>query len=126
MYTQSVIYLFADKYSQQPYENKDPFYKNLITFRSLGAKKIVQCLTEVCPLISRDGYVTNMDYLLSFLEFYDTLLLCAFAAVDKKLQLHAKKEMQEASAEKVIVEIEKIPSNHQQKKSQKKKQSKGK
>lgn len=110
-------------------ENKDPFYKDLITFRSLGIKKIVKCLIDVCPLISQDGFVTNMDYLLSFLEFYDTLLLCAFTVVDKKLGGYRKKQMQEASAEKVIVEIEKVktPASNQQKKGQqKKKHSKGK
>ncbi|KAJ8933706.1 hypothetical protein NQ314_013836 [Rhamnusium bicolor] len=47
-------------------ENIDAFSKSLYTFRKLGKKKIMQCVTKICPRIySADGKV-NMDYKLSF------------------------------------------------------------
>lgn len=65
-------------------EYEDPFFKDLITFRRLGIKTIVQCLAEVCPQICQDGMVVMIDYPLSFIEFYEVLLLCAYKLVDRK------------------------------------------
>lgn len=74
---------------------RDPFYQDLYVFRKLGAKKIVQCLTETCPLISSEGVIINMEYPLSFLEFYEVLLLCAKSLVEKEQQI---KEAKQSSA----------------------------
>lgn len=65
-------------------EYEDPFFDNLITLRRLGIKTIVRCLAEVCPKIYQEGMVVNIDYPLSFLEFYEVVLLCAYKIVDKK------------------------------------------
>lgn len=83
---------------------------DLITFRKLGAKKIVQCLAEVCPLIMQDGLIVNLEYPLSFLEFYDVLLLCAHALVKKRRR---KEEVKETAPE--IQELEKNESFFQRK-----------
>lgn len=44
----------------------------------------MKCLAEVCPQICQDGIVVNINYPLSFLEFHEVLLLCAYKLVDKK------------------------------------------
>lgn len=99
-----------------------------MTFRTLGPKKIVQCLTEVCPLIVKDDFIVNMDYSITFLEFYDTLFLCAFAAVDKKKRITEKNQMIQVMSEKSVTETEKSHTSPtgQTKKGQKKKHSKTK
>lgn len=80
---------FLETEEYQPIESveyEDPFFKDLITFRRLGIKTIVQCLADVCPQICQDGTVVMIDYPLSFLEFYEVLLLCAYKLVDRKLK----------------------------------------
>lgn len=66
---------------------------------------MVQCLSEVCPQIVQDGILVKIDYPLSFFEFYEVLLLCAYKLVDKKqrekeaLELLSKMEEQTEQTE---------------------------
>lgn len=86
-------------------EYEDPLFYSLITFRSLGIRTVVQCLSEVCPQIVQDGILVKIDYPLSFFEFYEVLLLCAYKMVDKKqrekeaLELLSKMEEETEQAE---------------------------
>lgn len=68
--------------ASEPVEHEDPFFNLLVTLRKLGIRKVVQCLAEVCPQVCQDGMVVWIDYPLSFLEFYEVLLLCAYKIVD--------------------------------------------
>lgn len=67
---------------------KDPFYKNLVTFRRLGPKTILECLSEVCNIV-KEGLIIDMEYPMVFLEFYDVFIMCALKIVDKKLAKRA-------------------------------------
>lgn len=81
----------------------------MITFRSLGVRTILKCLIEVCPQIYQDDMVVSINHSLSFLEFYEVLLLCAHEMVEKN-----KKEKQAALEElaKVEEQSEKAESEH--------------
>ncbi|XP_069674189.1 uncharacterized protein [Periplaneta americana] len=61
--------------SQLPMD--DPLATQLISFCKLGPTKVTDYLTEVCPAIISEDLICNMDYKLTFLEFYEVLLLCA-------------------------------------------------
>lgn len=37
----------------------------------------------VCPHIMEEGVIVNMEYPLSFIDFYDVFLMCGFMVVDK-------------------------------------------
>ncbi|XP_068903322.1 radial spoke head 10 homolog B-like isoform X2 [Tenebrio molitor] len=63
-------------------------WATLFDLRHLGAKNIVRCLAKVCPLIVQEDRIVNMDYPLTFLEFYQTVLTCIFTV----LELEMKKE----------------------------------
>lgn len=66
----------------------DMFYKDLKVFRKLGIKKAIGCITKICPMIKCDGYLVNINYQLTFLEFYE--ILVAFA--EKLILIHNRKE----------------------------------
>lgn len=53
--------------------------RELLLFKDLGPVKIVQIMTKVCPLIkdNDDNTILNMNYLLTFLEFYEIILEAA-------------------------------------------------
>ncbi|KAF2880053.1 hypothetical protein ILUMI_26122 [Ignelater luminosus] len=74
---------------------KDPYRKQLYALRSLGPKRVIECLTNICPQIACDNQIINMDYPLSFIEFYETLLMCAFMMVDKMKKREEKIKMKE-------------------------------
>jgi hypothetical protein len=81
----------SDKESDKPVE-MDEWAKHrwatLFDLRHLGARNIVRCLAKVCPLIVQEDRIVNMDYPLTFLEFYQTVLTCIFTV----LELEMKKE----------------------------------
>lgn len=54
----------------------------------------MKCLAEVCPKICQDGMVVTIDYPLSFLEFYEVLLLCTYKMAEK-IQKQKEKEQLE-------------------------------
>lgn len=62
-------------------EKADPFYQDLSTFRELGAKVITKCLCDICPPILKNGILCNMDYYMTFLEFYEVLICCTLLLV---------------------------------------------
>lgn len=42
---------------------KDPYFDNLYSLRILGPKRVIKCLSEICPLIKdEDGKISNMYY----------------------------------------------------------------
>lgn len=63
-------------------------WTNLFDFRHLGPRNIMRCIATACPLVMSENLVVNVDYPLTFLEFYETLLTCIFMV----LELEMKKE----------------------------------
>ncbi|KAB0790854.1 hypothetical protein PPYR_14941 [Photinus pyralis] len=61
-----------------------PCQIELSVLQSLRSKRIVQCLCDACPQMKKNGVIINIEYQLTFLEFYDTLLKCGFAVVELK------------------------------------------
>ncbi|KAJ8955582.1 hypothetical protein NQ318_001412, partial [Aromia moschata] len=58
-------------------------------------RKIVRCLAKVCPnIFSTDGNV-DMGYKLSFLEFYEAILQCAYEKAERKRRIEEKRKRQE-------------------------------
>ncbi|XP_047362769.1 radial spoke head 10 homolog B-like isoform X2 [Vespa velutina] len=60
--------------------------RELLLFQDLGPVKIVQIMTKVCPLIkdNDDNTILNMNYLLTFLEFYEIILEAAKCIVESR------------------------------------------
>ncbi|KAI4494195.1 hypothetical protein M0802_009064 [Mischocyttarus mexicanus] len=60
--------------------------KELFVFQELGPTKIVEIMTKVCPSIkdNDDKTILNMNYLLTFLEFYEIILQAAKCIVESK------------------------------------------
>ncbi|XP_044750320.1 uncharacterized protein LOC123310743 isoform X2 [Coccinella septempunctata] len=74
-------------------EDADPFYQDLAAFRVLGPKVVTKCLSTICPSILKNGIICNMDYPMTFLEFYEVLIICALllvARTKKKMELYKK------------------------------------
>ncbi|XP_060530468.1 radial spoke head 10 homolog B-like [Cylas formicarius] len=46
-------------------------------FKCLGRKRVLQCLSNVCPQIVKDNGKFSLSYRLSFIEFYEAFLLLA-------------------------------------------------
>lgn len=99
----------------------DPFYQNLITFRRLGIKTVLKCLAEICPQIYQEGKIVNVDHLLSFLEFYEVLLLCAYKLVDKEYKENEKRSLEETVTLKTDDAINSLDQKKQQLQKDKKK-----
>lgn len=94
-----VFYLTEDdpkfSYKEQLPPPDDPFYQTLYLFRSLGPKKIVQCVSSVCSCVVREGLIVNMEYDLAFIDFYDIILALTYALIDKQKKLEAKMKRRE-------------------------------
>ncbi|XP_014608860.1 PREDICTED: uncharacterized protein LOC106789285 [Polistes canadensis] len=60
--------------------------RELFSFQELGPTKIIQIMTRVCPLIKDNDHQTilNMNYLLTFLEFYEIILQAAKCIVKSR------------------------------------------
>lgn len=89
------------------------FYKHLYVFRNLGPKKVIQCLATVCPLIVYDCKIINMEYQLTFLEFFETIIFCAFMMADEEkqkeielIELEKEKERALLIESEVLVEVQ--------------------
>ncbi|XP_017758942.1 PREDICTED: uncharacterized protein LOC108549884 [Eufriesea mexicana] len=56
--------------------DNDLFANGLLVFGELGALKMVEIMTLICPGIkdADSGLIINMDYKLTFLEFYEAIL----------------------------------------------------
>lgn len=50
----------------------------------------MKCLIEVCPKISEDGVIVNMNYPLTFLEFFETILGLIFRALELEFKNEEK------------------------------------
>ncbi|XP_049822926.1 radial spoke head 10 homolog B isoform X2 [Aethina tumida] len=70
---------------KDPLMKEDDFRNTLNALRFLRPRRVVQCLTTVCPLIKKKDLIVNMEYKLCFLEFYEVFLLCAKTLVEGKL-----------------------------------------
>ncbi|KAK2575661.1 hypothetical protein KPH14_012057 [Odynerus spinipes] len=60
--------------------------KNLLLFQELGPAKIVEIMAKVCPLIKDNdsNTITNMNYSLTFLEFYEIILEVAKSIIESR------------------------------------------
>ncbi|KAJ8978765.1 hypothetical protein NQ317_017488 [Molorchus minor] len=76
-------------------KNTDLFSVSLYTFRSLGKRKIVYCMAKVCPKIFTDDGSVDMEYKLTFLEFYEIVLQCTYEKVERKRRIEEKCKQKE-------------------------------
>ncbi|KAG5896837.1 hypothetical protein JTB14_032077, partial [Gonioctena quinquepunctata] len=92
----------SDASNVEPDEYSDTFKKTLHTFRTLGKKSILNCLTVVCPKIVNHHQNINWSYKLTFLEFYEVILLCNYAKAEEYRVSEEKslREYQKANAER--------------------------
>ncbi|CAG9854062.1 unnamed protein product [Phyllotreta striolata] len=66
-------------YEEEPkIKNNDQFARSLLTFRTLGWNKIAEFIATVCPASQSADQKLNMHYNLTFLEFYEIFIKCAF------------------------------------------------
>ncbi|KAK9869387.1 hypothetical protein WA026_003144 [Henosepilachna vigintioctopunctata] len=63
------------------FAEEDPFFQDLSKFRVLGPKVVVECLCSVCPPIKHDGIICNINYPMTFLEFYEVLICCTLLTI---------------------------------------------
>lgn len=75
----------------------------LSVLQSLRSKKIVQCLCDACPQMKKNGVIINIEYPLTFLEFYDSMLKCGLAVIElkKKNEERLRKEALRKSMESI-------------------------
>lgn len=74
-------------------DNKQQLYEGLYAFSCLGRKKILQSLYKICPQLLLSSGKYNLNYRLSFIEFYEALLLLAYEKVEQeRLQKLAEEE----------------------------------
>lgn len=71
----------------------DPHRFNLYLFRSLGSRRILRCIHDIIPPIIENGVIVNLEYPLTFLEFYEIILSCTNELVKEK----AKRERKETT-----------------------------
>ncbi|XP_024943992.1 uncharacterized protein LOC107270912 isoform X7 [Cephus cinctus] len=88
--------------TNQPKEATDKLSNTLYAFRKLGAKKMTQILADVCPAIKdKDtGMIINMEYKITFLEFYEIIIQAAMAVLREK-----KKAAERAAAAAIAAEM---------------------
>lgn len=85
-------------------ENVDPFFQDLTAFRELGADVVAKCLCTICPPILKNGIICNMDYCLTFLEFYEVLIVCALMLIvrtEKKKEVFRLLKSKETKSEEM-------------------------
>lgn len=70
----------------------DPYRTNLFLFRNLGPIRILKCIGKVVPRLYQEGQICCMDYQLSFLEFYEILLICSTAYLIQENFIEVKDE----------------------------------
>ncbi|KRT84694.1 hypothetical protein AMK59_2454 [Oryctes borbonicus] len=56
--------------------------ETLSVFMNLKPKHLMKCIGYVCPMVMKDDLIVNMDYKLSFLEFYTILILATRDMID--------------------------------------------
>ncbi|KAL0273834.1 UNVERIFIED_CONTAM: hypothetical protein PYX00_006409 [Menopon gallinae] len=95
--TNELSYLPVDEHFNRPQmpmlekETEELIIKSQLScFSSLKARQIIKCIIQVCPNIVEEDIIVDTDHQLTFLEFYQSVLLCA----EKYLQKLALKAMQ--------------------------------
>lgn len=74
-------------------DNKQQLYEGLYAFNCLGRKKILHSLNKICPQLLLPSGKYNLNYRLSFIEFYEALLLLAFEKAEQdRLQKLAEED----------------------------------
>ncbi|GJQ66885.1 hypothetical protein Trydic_g7908 [Trypoxylus dichotomus] len=68
--------------------------ESLRLFKELKPKVLMKCIGQECPMVMENDLIINMDYKLSFLEFYNILI-----SATKKMIDIAKKEEQNIKAQ---------------------------
>ncbi|KAF3426928.1 hypothetical protein E2986_12683 [Frieseomelitta varia] len=86
-------------------KNENNLYTNeLLVFGQLGISKITEIMTLICPGIkdASSGIIINMDYKLTFLEFYEIILEATKELLSLKKKtvklLHMKKIEEEVAS----------------------------
>ncbi|KAG7208859.1 hypothetical protein KM043_015044 [Ampulex compressa] len=91
--------LLLPKKSENTQKSEDVFAHELLAFRELGAPKMLETISKVCPSIKDidSDVIIDMEYELTFLEFYEILI----EATKKLLYLRKEKarEMERIKAE---------------------------
>ncbi|XP_048520751.1 uncharacterized protein LOC109539829 isoform X3 [Dendroctonus ponderosae] len=65
-------------------ENRPPLlYEGLYTFSGLGRKRILKTFAKICPQVLLPSGRHNSRYRLSFIEFYEVILVLAYEKVEK-------------------------------------------
>ncbi|CAG9825250.1 unnamed protein product [Phaedon cochleariae] len=82
-------------------KSRDPFYRTLYTFRTLGKRTLTHCLARLCPKIIGPNLMTDLSYKLTFLEFYEALIKCALMKAE---ETRRDQELQLRECQKLITE----------------------
>nr|XP_022902209.1 radial spoke head 10 homolog B-like [Onthophagus taurus] len=106
----SVIFLADDEIipkiedpTPYPFKTENIILKNLHVFTKLKRKRIIDCIAEVCPSIIKNGQIVDLEYPISFLEFYNIILLLTTTKIE---DIENYKKAKEASKLKKLSIIE--------------------
>lgn len=70
----------------------------LFAFSGLGRKTILKSVAKICPLVGRGSGRYDLTYRLSFIEFYEILLVLAYEKVESERLELVKAELKPSSA----------------------------
>ncbi|KAI4464904.1 radial spoke head 10 b-related [Holotrichia oblita] len=83
------------------YPFKEHVYESLRLLRKLKPKDLIECIASQCPQVMEDDLIVNMDYNLSFLEFYNILIASAIRMMDNVKKHEHEIEILGASSVKI-------------------------
>lgn len=72
------------------YPFKEHVYESLRLLRKLKPKDLIECVSSHCPQVMEDGLIVNMDYNVSFLEFYNILIASTIKMIENVKKLEAE------------------------------------
>ncbi|KAL1491214.1 hypothetical protein ABEB36_011847 [Hypothenemus hampei] len=75
--------VFYEKLNQTKLDEDIEAFRGLYVFSTLGRRKILQNLSIICPQILLISGKYNLQYRLSFIEFYEAILLLSFEKVEQ-------------------------------------------
>lgn len=73
------------------YPFKEGVYESLRLFTKLKPKELLKCIGQECPRVFEDGVLINMDYKLSFLEFYNVLIAATLKIIENVEKMERRK-----------------------------------
>ncbi|XP_066597451.1 radial spoke head 10 homolog B-like [Prorops nasuta] len=85
---------------------ESPLATDLFAFQELGATKLIEIIANICPLIkcNETDLIINMDYELTFLEFYEILLEAAKQLLVIKKNTERKLEKATSIVEEIVLQ----------------------